>query len=213
MQLTLLPTPAPTDDDNDSCHDGSVDNDARHHVTQQPIDLLTMQREIHQTMTSMQLLFDLLQPQPTDPHSNQSVKIEQTIDMTTTTATTNAVYQPTKTHTLGKYLSLLCTPTCFVRKRMLHQSASHPITHMLMRHTAKPTIAYRCSAIQDQSTTPAHFNLASIHIASATPHPSINTICLTHIMITHVLPKQLDCPLDHPSLCPNHTTDQFTFPI
>jgi len=47
------------DDDDDPCHDNCVDNATCCHETQQPMDLLAIQQEIHQTMTSMQLFFSI----------------------------------------------------------------------------------------------------------------------------------------------------------
>jgi len=85
-----------------------------------------------------------------------------------------------------------------------------PDTHLLTRHTVQLTIACRCGNNKHQSTTPAHSKLPCIRIASAAPCPSINTVLLNHLMLTHVLLVQLDHPPD-PTQCPNYTPSQFTF--
>jgi len=161
-------------------------------------------------MTSMQLFFDSLHLQPDNQPNDWMATIKWMINPTMTNDMTNTVYQSTKPRTLEKYLALLCTPTCFVPLCMLTQINPQPVTCLLTGHTTQPTIDGSCNTNQHQSTTPAPFDLRSIHSASATPRPSINTVSLTHPMITRVLPGQLDCPPDHTTQCPNHTPTQLT---
>ena len=106
------------DDDDDPHHDDHADNATRHHETRQPVDLLAIQQEIHQTMTSMQLFFDLLRSPPDNHHHDCMVAIKRMLDPMPTTKKT--VQQPTQPCTIGEYFTLLHTPTCFVPNCMLN---------------------------------------------------------------------------------------------
>jgi len=140
--VTMLTTSAPMDGyNNDPCNNNHADDDHHHHENWQSVDLLAIQQEIHQTMTSMQLLFDSLCLQPADQPNNQMVAIAWTIDPTMMTDMTDTVHQSTKPCTLGKYLTLLCTPTCFVPICMLNQTAPRPLVTPLPTRPAT-TSAY-----------------------------------------------------------------------
>jgi len=70
-------TPATMEDNKNPHHGNCVDDATCHHETQQLVDLLTLQWEIHQTMTSIQLFFDLLCSPPAKQHHNCMVAIKQ----------------------------------------------------------------------------------------------------------------------------------------
>jgi len=102
----------------------TMDGNDVHHSDdhQQPMDLLAIQQEIQQNMTSMQLFFTSL-PCKHDQSHDQLISIAWTTDPTMMTDT---VYHPTKPHTLGMYLTMLHTSTCFVPICMLTQTDSRP---------------------------------------------------------------------------------------
>jgi len=96
------------------------------------------------------------------------IAIKQTIDTTPPTEMTDKSPQFTKPQTLGEYLALLCTPTCFVPVRMLHQiHPRHSVTCPLPNHTAQPTIIIGHGKNQTQFSTPVCFDFPCIHIANA----------------------------------------------
>jgi len=99
---------------------------------------------------------------------------------------------------------------------MLNRTDSQPsVTCLLTCPTAQTTIACRsCSKNQHQSTTPEHSDLPCIRTASVAPRPSIDNVSLNHLLLTHVLPVQLDCPPDHnPTCCPIHTPQNSPYPL
>jgi len=150
-------------------------------------------------MTSIQLFFDSLCPTPIDHHRDPTIAIKQMINTTPPTDMTNKSHQFTKPQTLGEYLALLCTPTCFVPVRMLYRiHPQHSVTCPLPNYTAWPTITTGHGKNQTQFTTPARFDIPSIRIANANPRLPIANVSLHHSQLTHVLPAQLDHPPDDP---------------
>jgi len=86
----------------DPHHDDCADDDDHCPENQQPADLLVIQQEIHQIMTSMQLLFDSLCPQFANQPNNQMVTIAWMINPMMMTNMTDMVHQSTRPCTLGQ---------------------------------------------------------------------------------------------------------------
>jgi len=71
--------------------DNVLHHDATHcHETRQPMDLLAIQREIHQTMASMQLFFDSMRSPPANHHHDCMVAIDGQSNELTNDRTTMA---------------------------------------------------------------------------------------------------------------------------
>jgi len=166
-------------------------------------------------MTRMQLLFDSLHSQLAHQPNDRMAATIWKIDPTTPTDTTKAAHQSTKPCTLGEYLTMLSTPTCFVPFCMINCTGSPqpPVTCLSPCPTAQTILACRCGENQHQFTAPECSDLPCIRNSSVTPRLSIVTVSLSHLLLTHVLPAQLNCPLDHnPTHCPIGTPPHSTLP-
>ncbi len=134
-------------------------DDHRHGTNQQPIDLLTLQWVIKETMISMDLFFGSL-PQPpagtTSKHdlpNNSPILTTQTINPTLHTAK----HPLHKTHPISTYLTMLHTPAYFVPHRILHGSAlgTQSTSYLLIRKSAPTRITHRHYQHQLKTPVPA----------------------------------------------------------
>jgi len=82
------------DDNDDPCHNNCVDNAAHCHETRQPMDLLAIQQEIHQTMASMQLFFNWMRSPLVNHHHDCTVAIDGQSNEPTNDHTTTAQMTP-----------------------------------------------------------------------------------------------------------------------
>jgi len=211
-QLTTTTTTPDTNDDDD-----------RHDDRQRPVDLRALQREIHETMASIQSFFASLPILPVIiGRQNDQTSNPQPMTAPTTKPTTaiDAVRHRIEPCTLGAYLTQLHTPTCFVPACLLPPTGTGTSTihSLLTRQPGQPThttIACASRPHQQQFTTIARLALPCTCYDNADPQPSLTNDFLNHpsqhlpypatfllrtavswFLIDRVLPSQLDRPPD-----------------
>jgi len=184
--IPMLMTTFASTDDND---DEPCNNDH-----QQTVNLLAIQWEICDLMTSISFFTSLITPGDkivyNKEHSyNQLTSIAQ---MAKPMTMTTMAYHFIKLCSPYEYITMLCTPDCFVPLWLLTQTRPClNITSYLSTHTPALT-KHACRCCGDNH----HWQL--FHLALLLPNVMHHAL---YLLITHVLTVQLDCPLDQPPTC------------
>jgi len=210
-QLTTMTTTTDmNNDDNhhDDCHGNHCQPNDNHwylhndHCTLG--DLIALQWEIWQTMSSANEFFSSLLPILTNTACNNLIngQLTKTMNALMTMPHPNQEYL-----TLWDYLSSLHTAACFIPAQLLCWStwiSSSTLQLPTQQFMPMKTTPHMCLLGHKNTRMPT----AQHQPLPVTPTPSMD---VQWMPIARALPAQLDQPPDHhPTLCPTHKKPQFT---